>query len=132
MKQKLLVAALLAGSLSVAHAEDQWAVVAASDTATHSVKIETFDLQTNRSGDEVVTVIGKTENSDKTINVYKLYVRTADCQAGYGKLVTLSTDGTFQFDNDFASGSGNVGSAKAEAVCYFYKLMQEAAAGKSL
>lgn len=113
-------------------ASDEWIQIAESDTAKFSIKVATFEITTNKAGDTVVSAIGRTENADKTINVYKMYVRTRDCDAGYGKLVTLDTSGTFLFENDFASGSGNIGSGKADALCFFHKAVQEEMQQKSL
>ena len=113
-------------------ASDEWIQIAESETAKFSIKVATLELTTNKAGDTVVSAIGRTENADKTINVYKMYVRTADCDTGYGKLITLDTSGAFQYENDFASGSGNIGSAKAEALCYFHKAVQEEKKQKSL
>jgi hypothetical protein len=125
---------LLLGLFVVApvSASDEWIKIAESDTAKFSVKVATLEMATNKAGDDVVSAIGRTEYADKKINVYKMYVRTTDCDAGYGKLVTLDTSGTFQYDNDFAFGSGNIGSSMAEALCYFYKAVQEERRKKSL
>ena len=128
------IAALISLLLLPTHAQasEVWLSVGESETAKFSIKVSTLDFATNKAGESVVTAIGRTENSDKTIDVYKLYVSFTDCDAGYGKLVTLETDGTFQFENDFAEGSGNIGSSKAEALCFFYKKAKERAQKKSL
>lgn len=125
---------LLAGVFVTAQvtASDEWIHVAESDTAKFSIRAATFDLGTNKAGEDVVSAVGRTENADKTIHVYKMYVRTSDCDASYGKLVTLDTSGTFQYENDFAFGSGNIGSSKAEALCYFYTVVEEERRKKSL
>ena len=125
MKKRYLACVLVLAAASAAAAE-KWIDLAASTDKTYSAKSGTFEIVTNKAGDEVVAVVGRVVNKkkDQTL-VEKWYVRTADCRAGYGKLVTLTADGTFKFDNDFATDSGNVGSGIAESLCYFYEVVSK-------
>lgn len=126
MKISLTALALLLFLVSPSYAKKEWGVVADSDTHIFSIKYSTLELTTNKAGDDVAAAIGRgVSKKNKTILVEKWYVRTADCDAGYGKLVTLSTDGTFKYENDFALDGGNVASSMADGLCYFYKLVKK-------
>lgn len=127
---------LLLLSCSVAHAQSPgWQSVAVSSDGLqiYEAKNGSFQVAKSKGGEEIAVVIGKSENkSTSTIEVQKWYVKTADCRAKYGKLVTLDVDGSFKFENDFAEGAGNIAAAKAEFICDVYHYNMEAKRKKSL
>lgn len=67
----------------------------------------------------MVAAEGRVVNSTTTeITFRKWYVTVADCRTGHGKVVTLSLQGDYQFENDFVLDGGSVSSALAEMLCY--------------
>lgn len=129
-RRVLLVGLLLLADGAVG--DDGWVTVGESEVSTDSIKLDTLELSTNKADERVAAAVGRQVSKTGTVTIRKWYVRTADCEAGYGKLVTLSTSGEFIFDNDFAEGSGSMASGKAEALCYFYKAVKANREAKSL
>lgn len=138
MKQKYLSAFFLAGLAAVTTAysqSDGWISVAESVDSNNvwEAKKGTYELTTNRVGEEIALLIGKLDNKKtKEISIEKWYVATADCKQGFGKVVTLDLNGKFQYENSFAEGAGNIATSKAMFVCAVYKYSQKEIEGKSL
>jgi hypothetical protein len=116
-----------------ASAEDGWVEVGSVETTTYSIKTASYSLETNRNGEEVATVIGRSVESKSTrVEVHKWYVSSADCSRGYGSLVTLTINGDFDFDNEFVVNSGSMASLLAELICGVHGRAQSEAAGKGI
>lgn len=133
--------ALVASLASVAvHAQapqpkptDGWVLVAFNDYGTYEAKEGSFVVRDNKSNQRVATVTGKIfQNSTKTTEFQKWYVKLSDCADKEGKIVTLGLDGEFKYDNDFIIGATTVGTAKADFICGVYDFQMAEKRKKSL
>jgi len=109
-------------SLAVAQTPG-WLSVAASEGGQHiyEAKQGSYEVTRTQGGDEIAVVIGRHEDkSTSTVHLQKWYVKTMDCRAKQGKIVTLKMDGSFSFEGDYVDGGGNIASAKGEFICAVY------------
>lgn len=98
-------------------AEDPWITVGKTAESVFSIKEGSLSIEETKGGEGVAAVLGRVNNSDGTILIRQWYVSGEHCQREFGKLVTLDTNGNFEFDNDFAFNSGSVASSIAEMIC---------------
>jgi hypothetical protein len=123
------VAQTTAGSSSL------WIQIAesADSEATVQARRNSFEIAKNQSGVPIATItVQITLRSTSRLEYLKYYVTTADCSAGEGKLVAVSTTGAYKFENDFVSGGASVGSNIADIICGLYKGTLAKDAAKSL
>lgn len=92
------------------------------DTQFYSGKKGSFEITTTKSGLNVATIIGQTEDrKQKSATYNKWYVSIDDCDAGMGKLVVLKINGEYSFEGDFVSGGKNIASRIADVICEIYQ-----------
>ena len=133
MKRVLVGAIVCAGVAISAHAQEEWIEVAKSSASSFSIKLSTLTFKRNKAEEAIVVGVGRSVDiKTRAVVIEQWYVRTDDCDAELGKLVTLSTDGTYLYENDFVFDGGNVASAKAESLCTFYKAVKENAEKKGI
>lgn len=129
MKLRKSLLALLAGSLlsfSAVASDDGWVLVSVTDSDEFSAKKGTYDINKNNSGDYVSSVVGKISdmvNKKETIQYW--YIRTDECQRGYGKLVSVDLDGSFLFENDWAEGGKSASSQISGLICGLQKVVED-------
>lgn len=120
MKATVGALALLLAAVA-AHAQEGWISVATSQNGetSYDARKGTFEVRLNQSNEEIAVITGKSVRgkANPEINLEKWYVRTKDCAAKQGKVVTLTMDGQFKFDNDFIFDAGSMASGKAEFIC---------------
>ena len=117
MKTLIGALAVLLFSIS-ALAEDGWSYVAGNDDMQMSGKHGSFQRIKNKAGQDVFVILGKGVNTrTKQVDLEKWYVRAADCARQQGKLVTLTIDGEYKYENDFVFGAGTIASGMAEFIC---------------
>ena len=93
-----------------------------------------FDVRKNGAKEEIAVISGKAirGNTNSRIDLEKWYVRTSDCVAKQGKVVTLTLDGEFKFDSDFIFDAGSIASGKAEFICSVFEYSKAEKRSKSL
>ena len=95
-----------------------WIRVAETDDSMWHVQPGSLTFNKNKGGTAIALVVGKiTNRRSRQIELYKWYVAGADCRRKMGKVVALNINDSFQFENDFVFGSGNVASTLAETIC---------------
>jgi hypothetical protein len=100
---------------------------------TYSIKLGSGKFGTNKNGEPITTVIGRTVNKDDhQVHLYKWYVTDADCTNEYGKLVVLDLDGSYKFEAPYVKDSDSIGSEIAEAICAAAKSQRTKDEGKGL
>lgn len=116
MKKYFCVLAVLCALPSIA--DEGWTLISTNSDFEYSGKHGSFERVRNKSNDMVFVIVGREVNKKtKNIGVEKWYVRDSDCRRKQGKIVTLSINGDFKYDNDFVFGAGNVASGMAEFIC---------------
>ena len=104
-------------SCPVVYAED-WVKVGENDRFLWQARTGSGSLSKNRGGKPLVIATGRVyDKTDKTYVFEKWYVTLEHCESGGGKLVTLTIDSDFKYDNDFLLKGGTVGSSIAETLC---------------
>ena len=127
------LAAVLAGVSLPSSANDWWVTLASTEKHTHRAKLGTFEITTNKAGEDVVSVVGQHEDKrGGKIQVQQWYVSIADCERGFGDLVILKANGTFITSVDFVLGGDSVASGKADGICYFLKMVKDRINEKSI
>jgi hypothetical protein len=114
---------------------DAWIAISGTKKHLYEVKRGSFERTTNKAGEEIGLVVARqTSQLDdpKQITLEKWYVRTSDCQRGMGKLVTLTLNGDFSYENDFIIDGGTVASTNAQTICEVLQLNKEAARKKGI
>lgn len=114
MKSLALIALFLA---TQAHAAGDWLLVAESDIAKSYVKVGSIELGLNDSNEPIVFGTFRLVTKQRQVLLGREYVKLADCRRGYGKLVSTTLDGTYQFQNDFIFDGENVAAEKAQLLC---------------
>ena len=116
---------------SVGHAQTNgWLSVASSsdERVRKEAKTGSFELNTNKGGDEIAVVTGRSLNGPRanpTIALEKWYVRTIDCKRGQGKVVVLTLSGEYKYENDFLREGGTIASGMAEFICDVHAIVLE-------
>lgn len=118
MKCAFASAALLAATFS-ATAADTWVKVSESTDLIYDVKSGSVQRgTTDRSSEPIIAFLVRTKDKRSSSTQFeKNYVTLADCELGYGKLVTTDLDGKAKYSTDFVLEGGNVASTLAEALC---------------
>ena len=99
-------------------ASDEWADISETDGAIFGVKIDSFVHTTNKGGERIGTILGRSYSKrSKTIIVEKWYVSLSDCATGYGKLVSLELDGSYKNEDSFVRGDGSAAATIALFIC---------------
>lgn len=116
----VIFAVVLSCATTLAHSQSEWINIAVSseDNLRWDVRPGSLEFSMTKGGTAIAVVIGRiTDTRTSRIDLYKWYVSGTDCKKQMGKVVSLNVEGTYQFENDFVFGSGNVASAMAEAIC---------------
>lgn len=114
-----LLATMLFAITAIAHAEDsQWVQLASTDEARWDGMAGTRDAGRTKGGKDITVATGRVYDvKRKTYTFEKWYVTIEHCKQGYGKVVTLDTEGTYKFETDFALSGGSVASTLAGMLC---------------
>ena len=92
-----------------------------------------YELSANKSGEQVAVITAKSnDNKGGRIHLHKKYVRTKDCIAEQGKIVSLTMDGEFAYENEFVFGAGSIATSIAETICGIYNQDRQTKDGKGI
>ena len=87
----------------------------------------------NENGEQIAVITTKSNNKKNgQVSLEKKYVRTKDCVAEQGKVVSLTMDGDFSYENSFIFGAGSVATSIAETICGIYTMNQQEKDGKGI
>ena len=87
--------------------------VASNDTTEYSAKKGTFK---NIKGESSILMMFDNK-SDKTIKYYKVSIKNADCDNGFGKLSFFGMDGRLDFQGDYVADGNSVGAGMGDFIC---------------
>lgn len=132
--KRLLVSLIAIGAASSSFGQPSpWVtVVTAENNVTYEFKTGSFELSKNGAGETIGAVISRTTMPDRSIRLNKKYVRTTECEAGQGKIVTLNLSGEFAYDNDFLFQGGTIASSLAEMLCVLLAMDRDERRKKSM
>lgn len=95
-----------------------WLPLSEGSTFKFEGRRGTLKFSTNRAGIPVVTAMGRSINkANSNIAFEQWYVTVAECQQGFGTLITTDLNGDVISQNQFVEGGGNVASTLAEMLC---------------
>jgi len=120
MLRRIAIGVLLCVATVALAQTDGWVQVAVSadGSDTYSIKLHSGERTQNKQGQNITVVVGQdNDNARQSVQIEKWYVTESDCQLGYGDLVFLDINGNYVGEAPFASGSKNIGSAIAAAIC---------------
>jgi len=125
MKQ-LTVTAMLFLAAASAGAQDRedsaWRRFGLTDKAEFSWRRGSFNVSQTKAGKTVASLIVQSKyKPTNTIEYHKWYVSAEDCLAGIGKVVVLTLDGTYLYENDYVSEGDSVASIRGDFICAVYK-----------
>jgi hypothetical protein len=121
------LAAFLLSFTSLVSAND-WMFVARSGTSLYEVRAGSFEHVLTAEQDPAAIALFRVSDFDganKKITFVRLYVRPADCNAGFGKLGGTDVKGNPTDQNDFVIGGGNIASSLAEFICMAESQIQQ-------
>ena len=138
MKSKLVavtLALLFSWQINSVSAQERWIKIDESKDGSHLVYAlrGSYGLSRNKGGDQIAVITTRSVNkkSDRVF-LQKSYVRTRDCAAKQGKIVSLSMDGEFLYENDFIFDAGTIATSIAEMICLIYAADQAERDGKGI
>lgn len=116
---KSIIAASLALALVTPALAEDWVQIAESTSVSWFVHASSVEHSTTRNNTPIITALMKLKFKNANRIVFeRVYVRTAECAAGYGTLVTLSVDGVqITASNQFVLGGGSIAASLAEVLC---------------
>jgi hypothetical protein len=128
----LVSLALLAPVGSRAAQSGDWTQFGYTDTTVYYARNGSFALERTQGGVEVASMLVQIYDKTTTSESYvKWYVSIADCNAGYGKLVTIDTHGNYLYQNDFVLSGDSIGSTGADILCSLYRQQLKVKSDKS-
>ena len=107
------LSALFVSHVAFADNSSNWISVASNDTTEYSAKKGTFK---NIKGESSILMMFDNK-SDKTIKYYKVSIKNADCDNGFGKLSFFVMDGRLDFQGDYVADGNSVGAGMGDFIC---------------
>lgn len=104
--------ALFVASVAFADNTSSWIDVATTDDGVFSAKRGTF-----RSVKGESSALFMLQTKDNKVEYYKVSIKDADCDSGYGELKFFSMDGTFVFKGDYVAEGNSVGAGIGDFMC---------------
>lgn len=98
--------------------EDKWPTLAETNSDLWQIQPGSLETTKNKGGTQIIVTTGKITNKiSRQITLRRFYVSIGDCRRKQGKLVSLSIENEYQYENEFLMGSGSVASTLAEGIC---------------
>ena len=116
-------------------AQERWIKVEESRDGSYLVHAlrGSYALSSTKNGEQIAVITTKSNNKKNgQVSLEKKYVRTKDCVAEQGKVVSLTMDGDFSYENSFIFGAGSVATSIAETICGIYTMNQQEKDGKGI
>ena len=116
--KKIIVAVLMMVGATTAFCQD-WINIADNKDVRLDGRAGTREFSKTKAGKPIVVIQGRTFTKNTSAYSYeKWYIAVDDCKAGYGKLVTLTMEGEYKFENDTVLKGGSMASAISDVLCY--------------
>lgn len=123
----------VAPSIAAEEEDPSWHKFGVTDASEYSFRKGSFEQTENKAGETVVSFVVQVLDIQSTVLDYqKWYVSTQDCVAGIGKVVILSTDGTYLREADYVSKGQSIASSAGEILCYGYEQLMKQQEGKGI
>ena len=128
MRNAVLLAVFSVVSPSASADEGWWPVATTEksnrDETRFEVKLDSIKQVKNSSGqDAVVGIFRVIRKGSTSVELNQVLLR--HCEATYGTVVTMDTEGRSKTTTDFAFGAGNVAAAIAENLCVIVRPTRE-------
>lgn len=109
----LLLSTLLFSQIVNAENTNNWLSVANDDTTYYLAKKGTFKI----TKDESSILMMFDNKSTKTIEYFKVSIKNADCDNGFGKLYFFGLDGVLAFKGDYVADGNSIGAGMGDFIC---------------
>lgn len=106
------ISALFVASVAFAETASNWIEVTTADDGIFSAKRGTFR---NVKGESSALFMYQTKN--KKVEYYKVSIKDADCDSGYGELKFFYMDGRLAFKGDYVAEGNSVGAGVGDFMC---------------
>lgn len=104
--------ALFVASAAFAETTSNWVEVTTADDGIFSAKKGTFR---SVKGDSSALFMYQTKN--KKVEYYKVSIKDADCDSGYGEIRFFYMDGKLAFKGDYVADGNSVGAGIGDFMC---------------
>ncbi|WP_410743377.1 hypothetical protein [Citrobacter portucalensis] len=104
--------ALFVASVAFAETTSNWIEVTTTDDGIFSAKKGTFR---SVKGDSTALFMYQTKN--KKVEYYKVSIKDADCDSGYGEVRFFYMDGKLAFKGDYVADGNSVGAGIGDFMC---------------
>ncbi|HBZ8819662.1 TPA: hypothetical protein MNF94_004368 [Citrobacter freundii] len=104
--------ALFVSSVAFAETTSNWVEVTTADDGIFSAKKGTFR---SVKGDSSALFMYQTKN--KKVEYYKVSIKDADCDSGYGEVRFFYMDGKLAFKGDYVADGNSVGAGIGDFMC---------------
>jgi hypothetical protein len=103
-----------------------WVLVTAAGSTTYEARDGTLEYLVASDQKPIAMLLFRVKDNVNQQTVFvRNYVRIADCQTGFGKLVTTDVNGNPTINTDFVFDGGNVASEIAKAICTAHSEIQK-------
>lgn len=104
--------ALFVASVAFAETTSNWVEVTTADDGVFSAKAGTYR---NVKGDSSALFMYQTKN--KKVEYYKVSIKDADYDSGYGEIKLFYMDGKLAFKGDYVAEGNSVGAGIGDFIC---------------
>ncbi|EPQ5212928.1 hypothetical protein [Klebsiella aerogenes] len=104
--------ALLVANIAFAESTGSWIQVTNAEDGTFSIKKGSFR---NAKGES--SALFMYQSKDKKVEYYKVSIKDADCDNGYGEMKFFNMDGRFAFKGDYVADGNSVGAGLGDFIC---------------
>ncbi|HEF0741511.1 TPA: hypothetical protein R9C50_001434 [Escherichia coli] len=108
----LVLSAIFVTQVVYAESSDNWIEVTTNKDGAFLVKKGTFK---NVKGDS--SALFMYEKSDKKVEYYKISMKNADCDNGFGEVKFFYMDGSLAFKGDYVADGNSVGAGLGDFLC---------------
>ncbi|WP_270455380.1 hypothetical protein [Klebsiella quasipneumoniae] len=107
------VCVLLVSRVVLAENTSNWIPVASDDTTNYSAKKGTYR---NVKGESSLLMMFESR-TEKKVTYYKVSIKNADCDNGYGNMFFYTMDGKLAFQGDYVADGNSVGAGMGDFIC---------------
>lgn len=99
-------------------AREGWTQIASSSLSWLDSKDGSYENSETKGGEKIgIAIIQWTDKAERDVRTEKAYVTYKDCLKGYGEVVFLGLDGSYDRSTNYADNSSSMGSSIGDLLC---------------